>query len=1071
MANPLIETIITNNETLRNRSIVSLLQGLDKDALLEQAAELDAFRISSKNLYHKVRASLFLFVLYRFYLQEKKDMPLRGEIPFEGVKAAFLRDFESAVRIYHTEGTHRGYNGSICSALADSYYQMAFAFLTDQVKLTISQGRENLPLFNTEGLTDYPFAVPGELTTPEPTTGLYPVIRETCPVRLDPSHSGWSDIFFLGMDYPEGAKVVNISIDLKTQEADGPPMPPSECYCRFSEAEGIRLTSIDLESSKKILTLQELFNFGNDYLSLLKAGVVASGIVPPCFEKANIPLNEILFKLLKKRGGIDVVTRVNGIPKGSRLAVSTTLLATIITCLMRFSGQIHNLSGSITGKERRIVASRAILGEWLGGSRGGWQDSGGLWPGIKIITGKNAGPGDPEAGISRGCLLPKHKLLSRKTVSPAVEKTILNSLVVVHGGISQDVGPILEMVTEKYLLRYEKEWEARKKGVALFPRIVDALITGDMKKLGNLTTKDWEEALQPIIPAVNNAFTENLILKVREEFQEDCWGFLMLGGMSGGGMAFFVAPAIKERFKQRVLVIMHELKDIYRYSFPFIIDPVVYDFSINHEGNTAYMLVGADAHVPEIAVQTGDQPAAGRTQDEAMKVAEIKERYGFDPVSHEQMQVMLKDGEIGLARNRLPLSTDLRDVGHEDLFHFANGSQAPEFFETGNGAIRKNEIAVISLAGGLGSRWTTGAAVVKAISPFVRIGDRYRSFLDIQLAKTRKTERDLGCRIPHILTTSYLTHAAIENYLKRFDYIDGQPRVFLSPGKTIGHRVYPMERDLRFYWEEQLQQKLDGYSQRVQDDLHKALIGWAKAKGEGDDYRENLPFLRFNPPGHWYEIPNMIKNGVLAQVLRDSPDLKYLLCHNIDTLGVTLDPTLLGIHMAGQAALTFEVIPRRIEDRGGGLACIDGHIRLVEGLALPREADEYVLSYYNTLTNWITIDALLAFFQLDRQLILEAEDRPALKVEIMGAIHAVAKRIPTYVTIKNVRYLWGSGQEDVYPVAQFEKLWGDMSALDDLSVGYVVVSRMRGQQLKHPAQLNAWLMDGSLDYVERNVCF
>lgn len=27
----------------------------------------------------------------------------------------------------------------------------------------------------------------------------------------------------------------------------------------------------------------------------------------------------------------------------------------------------------------------AILGEWLGGSGGGWQDSGGLWPGIKLI--------------------------------------------------------------------------------------------------------------------------------------------------------------------------------------------------------------------------------------------------------------------------------------------------------------------------------------------------------------------------------------------------------------------------------------------------------------------------------------------------------------------------------------------------------------------------------------------------------------------------------------------------------------------------------------------------------------
>ncbi|MCC5023863.1 MAG: hypothetical protein J6386_14255 [Candidatus Synoicihabitans palmerolidicus] len=39
----------------------------------------------------------------------------------------------------------------------------------------------------------------------------------------------------------------------------------------------------------------------------------------------------------------------------------------------------------------------------------------------------------------------------------------------------------------------------------------------------------------------------------------------------------------------------------------------------------------------------------------------------------------------------------------------------------------------------------------------------------------------------------------------------------------------------------------------------------------------------------------------------------------------------------------------------------------------------------------------------------------------------LAARLPTYVTIKEVKKRWGHGQEDVYPVTQFEKLWGDMS--------------------------------------------
>ena len=59
--------------------------------------------------------------------------------------------------------------------------------------------------------------------------------------------------------------------------------------------------------------------------------------------------------------------------------------------------------------------------------------------------------------------------------------------------------------------------------------------------------------------------------------------------------------------------------------------------------------------------------------------------------------------------------------------------------------------------------------------------------------------------------------------------------------------------------------------------------------------------------------------------------------HNIDTLGADADPAMFGLHLERGSCLTFEVITRRIEDRGGGLARVNGQLRLVEGLALPRE--------------------------------------------------------------------------------------------------------------------------------------
>jgi hypothetical protein len=87
-------------------------------------------------------------------------------------------------------------------------------------------------------------------------------------------------------------------------------------------------------------------------------------------------------------------------------------------------------------------------------------------------------------------------------------------------------------------------------------------------------------------------------------------------------------------------------------------------------------------------------------------------------------------------------------------------------------------------------------------------------------------------------------------------------------------------------------------------------------------------------------------------------------------------------------------------------------------------------------------------------------------VRVGEAADRMAARVPTYITIKDVKKRWGKAQEDVYPVAQFEKLWGDMTALHDLECRYIAVPRRRGQQLKEVDQLDGWLRDGSAAYVD-----
>jgi hypothetical protein len=243
----------------------------------------------------------------------------------------------------------------------------------------------------------------------------------------------------------------------------------------------------------------------------------------------------------------------------------------------------------------------------------------------------------------------------------------------------------------------------------------------------------------------------------------------------------------------------------------------------------------------------------------------------------------------------------------------------------------------VTLAAGAGSRWTQGAGVVKALHPFCKLGGRHRTFIETHLAKSRRVSRRTGTPVPHVFTTSYLTHDPTARFLERHNNYGYEGPLFLSPGKSVGLRMVPTVRDLRFAWEEMPQQLLDEQQQKVRDSIRTALIGWARHAGEAGDYTDNVPLQCLHPVGHWYEVPNLFRNGVLAQLLARRPQLKYLLLHNVDTLGADVDPALLGRHIQSGACLTFEVIHRRLEDRGGGLARVNGQVRIVEGLAMPRD--------------------------------------------------------------------------------------------------------------------------------------
>ena len=1102
----LLSLITSPDAKTRDRSLDDLVTKATLDELLAECEELDAFRRTSENLYKRVRALFFLYALHRFHLPERMGEARHSLIPFHGSEHLLARRFEEAIEVFTSSQREHGASDSLCSALATAYHRLAFQTLADQVRRSVRTVRGNQWMFRMGHPKDQPLRFRPELLR-RAEDGSFPILRERTPVRMDLTHSAWSDIFFLGMDFPAGAKVLNISVDLGVHGRDAEPQPPVSAWLRVIDRPVLRLVSVDLGASAEISSLAEVFDFAKDYLGLLKAAVIASGIVPPGIEGSGQSLTDLLAQMLGPGRGLELVSSVNDIPKGSRLAVSTNLLAALIAALMRATGQAESLTGPLGENERRLVLARALLGEWLGGSGGGWQDSGGVWPGIKLIEGVAALEGDAEWGISRGRLMPQHHVYSREEIPDSARQALQDSLVVVHGGMAQNVGPILEMVTEKYLLRCGAEWKGRQKALALLDNIIAALKAGDIKRVGQLTTENFRGPIQTIIPWASTAYTERLIAQVEAEFGADFWGFWMLGGMSGGGMGFIFAPERKAEAQRRLGEIMSATKRELSASLPFAMEPVVYDFRINENGTFADIIAPAAALMPKgyylllapqlLRIDPKTLPPASRaeldrfatacrTQPELRSVVQelfdsllprgrsekassqtlddLLSANGFDREAHEQIRADLRAARIGLAQNRLPANTVIEDVQQSDVCIV--DAKNKQLAARGLASLKSGEAAVVTLAAGAASRWTQGAGVVKSLHPFCKIDGNHRTFLEVHLAKSRTTSQLAGATVPHIFTTSYLTHEPLSTFLAAKKNYGYPGPVLLSKGASIGLRLIPTARDLRFAWEEMPQQTLDEQQQKVRDSLRAALIGWADNAGEANDYRDNLPLQCLHPIGHFYELPNLLRNGTLAALLQERPQLKTLLLHNIDTTGANLDPALLGQHLESGAALSFEVITRRLDDRGGGLARVDGRPRLVEGLAMPREEIEFDLSYYNTMTTWVDIDRWLASMQLTREDILSDEQE-----RITSAIRALAAKVPTYITLKDVKKRWGHGQEDIFPVAQFEKLWSDLTALPEIESRFLVVPRARGQQLKEQAQLDGWLRDGSANYVEKLCSF
>jgi UTP--glucose-1-phosphate uridylyltransferase len=255
----------------------------------------------------------------------------------------------------------------------------------------------------------------------------------------------------------------------------------------------------------------------------------------------------------------------------------------------------------------------------------------------------------------------------------------------------------------------------------------------------------------------------------------------------------------------------------------------------------------------------------------------------------------------------------------------------------GREALAAGAVGVVILAGGMATRF---GGVVKAAVPV--IGSR--TFLDLKTADVRGAHAS----VPIFVMTSFATH----------DRILGQ-----VTDERLGEvTCFPQCVSLRLTPEGALFREEDG-----------TLSPYAT--GHGD-----LTFA-------------LRQSGLLRRFREGGGELLYV--SNVDNLGATLEPAILGAHLRAGAKVTAEVVRKEKGDRGGAAARLDGRPEIIEAFRFPQDFDQDTIPLFNTNSFVLDAEAIdreleLTYFRVEKKV----EGRTAIQFErLVGELTAF---LPTH---------------------------------------------------------------------------
>ena len=240
-------------------------------------------------------------------------------------------------------------------------------------------------------------------------------------------------------------------------------------------------------------------------------------------------------------------------------------------------------------------------------------------------------------------------------------------------------------------------------------------------------------------------------------------------------------------------------------------------------------------------------------------------------------------------------------------------------------ALQDGKVALFVLNGGMATRF--GNVVKGVVEVF-----EGKSFLQLKAEDVKHSKDDLGANIPFVMMNSFATKDATLKHFQEHDHFGLSEDDIFAYEQSISLRMNP----------------------------------------DGTIYLDEQGKPSYHSPGHGDFFDGLRDSGVMAALKERG--CEYICFSNVDNLGATIEPLIIGSHIASGRSMTAELTERRknsegVWDKGGAPALADGRSQLLEGFRFPPDFDRGLLPDFSTNNFIFTLNDIDRKLPLPRHIV------------------------------------------------------------------------------------------------------